>query len=865
MSAPRPAPDGGGREALPPGPREALHELVHDLDEVLFRTDAAGAWTWLSPAWTRLTGFDVKASLGTSFLDYVHPDEVERTLALFGAVVSGGAGHCHHTGRYRTASGEYRHVRLRAKVLRDERGAVVGNVGTLVDATAEVLGSQAAAEHSHLLELVAEGSAFDDVPVGVVELTADLRVQRATPALRHVLGPVVEPGAPVGGLADVLRRTGPGPALLGPHGMLATAVATGRAQHADLVLDGGAAQERAFRATVLPLHADGQRRPVLVLQDVSERLRAERQQTAVSALGGVALAGADLPDLFARTASVVREVLGVAHCEVLERPDPDDVILTRAVSGWPAGDFPHVLSLRELQGAVVPAAGSGSVLADLSAPGAADAPGLRWWRERGVVSTAAVTVGGTSGDFGFLCVQTGAPRRFAADEVAFLSSVAHVVAAAVERRRTEEWIRHRSLHDPLTGLANRGLLHDRLDRALSSRQRGGDRLALLLVDLDRFKEVNDTLGHDVGDRVLQVVGDRLRQLFRDSDTVARLGGDEFAVLLDPAPGRTYAERLAAELRKQVRRPVAVEGIVLHLEGSVGIALAPDHGDDPVALLKRADVAMYRAKQNGSGMETYAADADLNRPERLGYGGALREALETGQLQVHYQPKQDLRTGETTGVEALVRWRHPTQGLVAPDTFIPVAEQTGLIRPLTAHVLATALEQAARWAAAGSALHVAVNVSARSLHDGSLVDEVLHQLEETGTPPEALELELTESAVMANPEAAMAVAARLREVGVRVALDDFGTGYSSLAYLRDLPVDVLKIDRSFLQDVTTSRRNASIVRSVVDLGHNLGLRVVAEGVETTEALEFLRGLGCDLGQGFLFGRPVPAEEFVHLPG
>ncbi|GAA4991370.1 sensor domain-containing protein [Kineococcus glutinatus] len=851
---------------MTPGP-PADPSLWEDLDEVLFRTDAIGNWTWLSPAWTRLTGFAVADTLGTNFLEYVHPDERERTLALFGAVVVGGADHCHHEGRYRTASGGYRQVRLRAKVLRDPRGDVTGNVGTLVDVTAERLGTQAAAEHAHLLELVADGAAYDDLPIGVVECTPGLRVHRATPALRQLLGPAVEAGAPLTGLGRVLRPPDGGPQLLGPHGMVATAAATGRAQHADLRVVDDAAAGHVFRATVLALPAADGTRLTLVLQDVSERHRAERQQTCVSDLGGHALAGADLPDLFARTAAQVRDVLGVAHCEVLERTDAVDVLLTRATSGW-APDFPHVLDARDVEGTVVPAAGTPTLCCDITArqeEGERGRAAAAWWRAHGVVSAAAVVIGGTTSSFGYLCVQARTPRTWTGDEMAFLSSVAHVVAAAVERRRTEELIRHRALHDPLTGLANRVLLHDRLHHGLAAQQRHGTRLALLLVDLDRFKEVNDTLGHDVGDRVLQVVADRLRQQFRETDTVARLGGDEFAVLLDPVPARHYAERLAAELRKQIRRPLRVEGITLHLEGSVGVTLAPDHGDDPVGLLKRADVAMYRAKQSASGVETYTPDADLNRPERLGYGGALWQALESGQFVVHYQPQRDLRTGATTGVEALLRWRHPRQGLVLPDSFIPLAEQTGLIRPLTAHVLATALEQAARWAAAGTPLQVAVNVSARSLRDGSLVGEVLEQLERAGAPAHVLELELTESAVMAEPEAAMAVAAELREAGVRLALDDFGTGYSSLAHLRDLPVDVLKIDRSFLRDVDTNHRNASIVRSVIDLGHNLGMGVVAEGVETPAALELLRRMGCDQGQGYLFGRPVEAAGVLAAPG
>jgi diguanylate cyclase (GGDEF)-like protein len=415
-----------------------------------------------------------------------------------------------------------------------------------------------------------------------------------------------------------------------------------------------------------------------------------------------------------------------------------------------------------------------------------------------------------------------------------------------------------ALHDPLTGLPNRELFADRVGQAIRTADREMRPAALLLLDLDRFKDVNDTLGHHHGDQLLVEVGQRLFGALREADTVARLGGDEFAALL---PGATAegAGAVADKLRAALQQPLSIDGVALDLDASIGIAVYPEHGNDAAELLQHADVAMYVAKQAHLRFLVYDPAVDQHSPRRLALLGGLRRALELDELVLHYQPKADLRSGEIRSVEALVRWQHPDHGLLGPGEFIPLAERTGLIHPLTHWVLDAALDQAAQWQRAGLPLSVAVNISTRCLLDPAFPDQVTGQLATWQIPPDRLVLEITESAVMADPTRALEVLGRLHSLGVGLAVDDFGTGYSSMAYLKELPVDELKIDRSFVSQMATSPSDAVIVRSTIDLGHNLGLHVVAEGVETQHAWQELTALGCDMAQGYYLGRPMPAAD------
>jgi diguanylate cyclase (GGDEF)-like protein len=436
-----------------------------------------------------------------------------------------------------------------------------------------------------------------------------------------------------------------------------------------------------------------------------------------------------------------------------------------------------------------------------------------------------------------------------------------VAAASRTLRHQAATNEHQALHDALTDLPNRTLFHDRVGQALAAARRDHLPVAVMIMDLDRFKEVNDTLGHASGDELLKQAGVRLRAALRESDTVARLGGDEFGVLLPKVVDSAAAVSVARKLRSALEEPFTIHGLALQIEASIGIALYPEHGDDVHSLLQRADVAMYEAKEHPAGCEVYARERDEYSPDRLTLLTELRRAIDHGELVLHYQPKAELRGGGIKGVEALVRWSHPTRGLVPPDEFIPLAQKTGVIVPLTFFVLNEAVRQARTWQLEGLDLCVGVNLSARNLLDVHLPDTVGELLARWEVPPSLLELEITESTILADPIRAMHVLSRLSGMGVRLAIDDFGTGYSSLAYLKRLPVDALKIDKSFVQGMESDENDAVIVRSTIDLGRNLGLQVVAEGVETAEAWRQLLVLGCDYAQGYYLSRPVPAAELA----
>ena len=416
---------------------------------------------------------------------------------------------------------------------------------------------------------------------------------------------------------------------------------------------------------------------------------------------------------------------------------------------------------------------------------------------------------------------------------------------------------HRAYHDALTGLPNRAALSETLQAALDAAEREHRPLTVMLLDLDDFKSINDTLGHELGDLTLQRVARRLRQVVGESTVLARIGGDEFALLLD---GRqAEAEILAERLLAALDHPLEVDSVALHICASIGIACFPQHGRTAPELMRHADVAMYCAKDSDAAFHTYAAEDDEYSIDRLALAAQLRRGIERGELVVHYQPKVPLQGGATLAVEALVRWNHPQLGCIGPNGFIPLAEQTGIIKPLTEKVLEAALEQCKRWRQEGLEVTVSVNVSTRSLLDTDLLTIIGTLLARLDLAASALQLEITESRIVADLPRARAALEELRAMGIMIAIDDFGTGYSSLSQLQQLPVDEIKIDRSFVTRMETDRQDAVLVHSIIDLGRNLGLRVTAEGVETENVKDVLARLGCDFAQGFHTGRPVVAGE------
>ncbi len=447
--------------------------------------------------------------------------------------------------------------------------------------------------------------------------------------------------------------------------------------------------------------------------------------------------------------------------------------------------------------------------------------------------------------------------------VVYRWSLGRQLAWARERALREERISYLALHDPLTGLPNRMCAGDRLSQALAHAHRTGRRVALLFVDLDNFKGVNDSLGHSVGDRLLREVAERLRLTLRETDTLSRQGGDEFLIILPELKEGEAAARVAEDILKQLAQPFCIDGQDLYTTLSVGVAVHPEDGRDFETLLKNADTAMYKAKEEGKNTYRFFAES-MNRiaEDRMRLRQWLRQGLDQGHFELHYQPQLDLASGRVFGAEALLRLRHPGVGLVGPDRFIPVAEESGLIVPIGEWVLREACRQAEAWRRAGAPdISVAVNISAVQFRRGDLAAQVEAALVASGLPPQALELELTESVLMENADAAVRSLGRLAALGVRLAIDDFGTGYSSLAYLKRFRVDRLKIDRSFVRDILADPEDATIVGAVIQMARGLRLRTLAEGVEDEATRDFLIAQGCDEVQGYLFGRPLPASEFA----
>ncbi len=438
-------------------------------------------------------------------------------------------------------------------------------------------------------------------------------------------------------------------------------------------------------------------------------------------------------------------------------------------------------------------------------------------------------------------------------------------ATGEKKEQAEAQLAYQALHDMLTGLPNRAMFYERTEQVLTQAALDGSSTAVMLFDLDRFKEINDTMGHNYGDRVLTEVGPRVTSVLRAGDTLARLGGDEFCVLLPSVSGEADAVQVAHRIIAVLEFPFDVEGTVLGIEASCGISMAPTDGHSADLLLQRADVAMYVAKESQAHVVAYRDELDVNTPDRLALLGDLRSAVGRGQFVLHFQPKASMRTGRVEGAEALIRWNHPTLGLLYPDAFVPEAERTGIIEPITHWVLDEALCRCRRWmddAEPKGSLEfsVAVNLSTRSLLDASLPEVVRVALARWEVPAHLLDLEITETVIMTDPTRARRVLTELADMGVTLSIDDFGTGYSSLAYLRDLPVQQLKIDRTFVQDMRGDSDDEVIVRAVVDLARNLGVRTIAEGVEDLATWEQLRRLGCDSAQGYFLSRPMPPEEF-----
>jgi diguanylate cyclase (GGDEF)-like protein/PAS domain S-box-containing protein len=624
---------------------------------------------------------------------------------------------------------------------------------------------------------------------------------------------------------------------------------------------------------VLVGEPDGNLRWHGVMSDITDRKHVEAeleqrvaQQAAVARLGEHALEGAATSSLMQEAVGRAAEILGVEVAGVAEFLSEQAGFVLRSGFGWPES---AIGSERTAAGATTQA--GATVLSQepvLVADWATERrfAQSRTLRELGVRSGLAVPIEGSRRPFGILGVQSLQPRAFTAGDIDFLQSLANVLADAIERHVTEDAIRHRALHDPLTELPNRVLFLDRLEQTLARIHRRPSLSAILFLDLDRFKLVNDSLGHHVGDELLAAAAPRIRYAVRGTDTVARFGGDEFAIMVEDIPGERFAIETAERIAAAFAKPFALRGREHFVTASIGIALA-DGRQSAEELIRDADAAMYRAKERGRAR--YEMFDELMRGRataRLGVENDLRRALSRDELRLDYQPLVSLSDWGIVGVEALVRWRHPRKGLIWPDDFVPVAEETGMIAPIGRWVLERACVEASRWQALrpdGAPVGVSVNLSALQLADPQLVDLVADTLESSKLEPSCLSLEITESVMLADADLLTDVLASLRSMGVQIVLDDFGTGYSSLTHLTKVPLDAIKVDRSFVDGLGSEPRVTAITEAIIAMAHALKLDVVAEGVETQRQANELRDLGCQLAQGFHFSQPVPARAISEM--
>ena len=603
--------------------------------------------------------------------------------------------------------------------------------------------------------------------------------------------------------------------------------------------------------------------------DVTERKRGERELrrrasrlAAVADLGRRGLEATPLPQLTEQAAQLVAEHLSVDQCQIWElTPYAGELLLNAAVGCVhdEVGRLTVPAETASLPGYTLNADGP-VIVEDFGMEGRLTSSPDRL-REAGAVSGLSVAIPGPRKPYGAICAQAPEHRLFSHDEALFLQSVAHVLGAAIERWRSDESIRHNALHDPLTGLPNRALFLDRLGHVLAKRSSGSPRAAVMFLDLDNFKLINDSLGHDAGDRLLKDVGPRLADALRPSDTVARFGGDEFVVLCEDVGDGRDSLVVAERLQQALAAPYELDGEEHFLTASIGVALATGRYEGPDDLMRDADAAMYRAKERGRAQCELFDDAMRNLVTgRLRMENALRGVIERDELRVYYQPIVSLADGSVTGLEALMRWHHEGLGPVSPIEFIPIAEDTGLIVPLGTWMLEQVCRQSMLWQEElGVTPLVSVNLSPRQVAHAELVPTVARVLEQSGMPAERLALEITESVLINEAESPWNTLEALKKLGVTLMLDDFGTGYSSLSYLKRFPVDVLKIDRTFIDGLGSEAEDSAIVKAVVGMARALDLGVVAEGVETERQVECLRELGCERAQGFYFARPRTAAD------
>lgn len=832
---------------------DLFRRLADNSTDMLALHDARGRFVYVSPSAEGVLGYRPEELLGTEGYPYVHPDDLASVEARREALLAHGGVQTAQVRAVRKG-GEEIWIETTMSLLGSAR-ALDACVQSVTRDVTERVRTEATLRRSQALHR----TLIDNLPDAAIFLVdRELRV-----LLARGHAPRQLPWVPSSMFAG-RRLTDLGDAVpervLGPAVAMFRATFAGEKRELEIESDGV-----IFEVKSLPIDDErgNAETALVVVRDVTARRRdataleaQARRQRVAAELGQRALRETDLHAVMRAAARAVTETLGLEFAAVLERRDEPERFFLRAAEGWRVD--PELGFDPTSQAGYTLRAGGPVVVEDLRSESRFEVGDH--FERFGIRSGLSVVIEGRERPFGVLSAHACEPRRYGAEEIDFLTTVATVVSAAVERHRDEQASRHNALHDRLTGLPNRTLALDRLEFALRRRRREGIEVAVLVVDLDGFKLINDSLGHRAGDELLAALAPRLRDAARGGDTVARLGGDEFAVICqDPGEIRnviTVAERLSAA----VARPFLLAGAERFVTASIGIAAASGPHDDAEAMLRDADVAMYWAKAKGRGQFELFDEAMRGRVQaRLRTETELRRALERDELRVHYQPMVSVGPKQVAGVEALVRWEHPLLGLRAPDQFVGIAEETGLIVELGEWVLMRAAAEIARLQRDRPDLVLSVNVSARQLAEPSFGARVAEIVRASGLRPGTLALEVTETALIEEAQSPRNSLETAREHGLQLWLDDFGTGYSSLGYLKRFDLDGLKIDRGFVAGLGTDSGDTAIVQAIASMAQALDLRVVAEGVETELQLALLEDLGCDRAQGYLFSGPCPAWE------
>ncbi|MBA3775742.1 MAG: EAL domain-containing protein, partial [Betaproteobacteria bacterium] len=836
---------------------DATADAIYLIDPVSMRFIDVNATACRMLGHTR----DEMLEFGPAHVLDVAPGELELAYAT---LMRNGAGIVTVEASHRRKDGSHVPVEIQRRALPLEEGWIIVVVAR--DISNRIRAAEQLKESEEKYRLL-----WETTTDAVVLLGADNRILYANPAVNDVFGYTPE------------DLQGSDLAVLQPERLRLA-----HRQGVKRYLETGA-KKLTRRAVEVPgLHRDGHEFPVEIafsqitmggkpifagfMRDISERKKAEAamrhhavQQGLIAKFGQQALASTDLDELINQAAKVIDEGLNAGFCVILQLAPDGHSLVVKSGSGWSEGWIGRHLTETgpDSQYSFVLASRDPVIVKDFLQE--ARFKPSTMLTAHAIVNGIDLRIAGASGPYGLLGAYSREGATFTSASVDFLQSVANVLTTAIDRKNADQKVAYLAQFDALTGLPNRNLFRDRLAQTLTQAERNGWQVGVVFLDLDDFKDVNDTCGHAAGDKLLTLVAHRLQQSVRSGDTVGRLGGDEFGIVFSNVAEAADANLVAQQVVAALERPFLLDGEEIQIGASLGISLYPADGAGPEVLLKNADTAMYRAKEQGrNNFQFYTEELNAQATRRMGLERELRRGIERGEFELYYQPQVSLDTGRIIGVEALIRWQHPDRGLLSPAEFIGVAEETRLILPIGQWVIEAACAQAAAWHRAGrTKVFVAVNVSPAEVRRGNVVSHIRETLAQSGLDPRYLEIELTESVIMDGAESFIHTLRGLKKLGVTIAIDDFGTGYSSLSYLKRFPIDKVKVDCSFIRDIVSDPDDAAIVQAVIAMSHHLKLKVVAEGVETAQQAEFLRRSHCDIVQGFLFGAPVSAAQLEEM--